>query len=61
MTTVTFERIIHPRRPTTPGIRAALGTGAAVIAASIRASRELDAVVSPSAQRHVVERFASRL
>ena len=61
MSAVTFERIIHTRGPSAPRMRAALMTSAALVAQSVRAARELDAVVSPGAQLRVAQRFASRI
>ena len=61
MSAVTFERIIHPRRPATTRWRAALLASVTLVAQSVRAARELDAIVSPDAQLRVVQRFASRI
>ncbi len=61
MTAVSLERIIRPRRSAGPDLRSVLTARATLVVQSVKAARELDAVVSPGAQLHVVERFAARI
>lgn len=61
MTTLDLERLTPQRSLATPRLGAAVVTLTALIIESVRAARALDSVVSPEAQKRVLERFASRL
>jgi hypothetical protein len=61
MTALSLERLVHPRRATTPRTGTAPTTRTTLIGESIRAARDIDNVVSPSAQLRVMERFAARI
>lgn len=61
MTTLTLERLIPQRPSATPPLGTTVAARTALIIESVRAARALDSVVSPKAQKRILERFASRL
>ena len=61
MTALSLERIVRPRHSAAARTHSGFTAATAMIGTSIRAARELDAVVSPAAQLRVVERFAARI
>ena len=61
MTALSLERIVRPRHSAAPRTRIGFTATTTMIGTSIRAAQELDNVVSPGAQRRVMERFAARI
>ena len=61
MTALSLERIVRPRHSAASRTRTGFTAATSMIGESIRAAQELDNVVSPGAQRRVMERFAARI